>query len=99
MVKVWNADLAHACEVRVWHHMSKGSSKEFMWRKAHQAQLGKNKFSERGNVRSARSQPANISQPTIQLTKQLPSQPTTEPTHLGSSQWTRRFASSARAVL
>lgn len=100
MVKVWNADLAHACEVRVWYHMSKGSSKEFMWRKAHQAQLGKNKFSERGNVRCARiSQPANISQPTIQLTKQLPSQRTTEPTNLGSSQWTRRFASSARAVL
>ena len=43
MVKVWNADLAHACEVRVWYHMSKGSSKEFMWRKAHQAILAVDK--------------------------------------------------------
>eukprot|EP00434_Breviolum_minutum_P007053 symbB.v1.2.006223.t3/scaffold340.1/size245066/9 len=41
--EVWNADLAHACEVRVWHHMSKGSSKEFMWRKAHQAILAVDK--------------------------------------------------------
>eukprot|EP00438_Fugacium_kawagutii_P027891 Skav231437 [mRNA] locus=scaffold1847:170670:177765:+ [translate_table: standard] len=39
MAKVWNADLAHAAEVRVWYHMSKGSSKEFMWRKAHEAIL------------------------------------------------------------
>lgn len=39
MAKIWNADLAHAAEVRVWYHQSKGSSKEFMWRKAHEAIL------------------------------------------------------------
>ncbi|CAK9061041.1 Crossover junction endonuclease MUS81 [Durusdinium trenchii] len=39
MVKVWNSDLAQAAEVRMCYHMSKGSSREFMWRKAHRAIL------------------------------------------------------------
>lgn len=36
---VWNVELARAAEARVCYYMSIGSSKEFMWRKAHSAIL------------------------------------------------------------
>jgi len=35
----WNAELVRATEARVCYHVSIGSSKEFMWRKAHAAIL------------------------------------------------------------
>lgn len=39
MPQSWNVELARAAEVRVCYYMSIGSSREFMWRKAHAAVL------------------------------------------------------------